>query len=595
MTVTLDDSQLAVVEADPDARLLVTAGAGRGKTEVVAARIGFLVAEHGLVPADEVLVLTFSRAAVAAATRRLDSAATPVATVSTFDSFASRLLMDSGADLGEIVGFDARIRGATKLIRSRELPALDMLRHVVFDEVQDLVGDRAVFALALLDRVSSECGFTALGDPLQAIYDWQIGSGKPGLTVTDLESSMVDELGAVRRTLEVDHRARGIDPKRVIGLGDELRAAADGPTARRIIHDFESTLPDIGSLVESANLVGRAEVSTAVLCRTNGEALAVGRVLRDNKVAHVVRRPLEDVGAAPWIATALAGIDAPTVSREHLHQLLLNTDTPIGAVEAWTALKTAERGRSRTSLNFHDLRFAVRNRSLPMELTARDQADVIVSTIHRAKGLEFDRVFVVEPSYRHKDEDDWSEVRTGFVALSRARDDLVRCTAPPWSRNIRRGCTGRWTALTRAKRVWAMEAAARDIDVTRPAADTDGNGALAQRELAAPGVVGSVLTARLETDSPHDCPRYGLSLATADVPIGRTSEKFGTDLVRTFGARRRGQVWPRIIEGIEICAAETVAGDPDLCRSAKIGASGFWLVPRLTGLARPDWASADEE
>ena len=45
-------------------RMLVIAGAGRGKTEVVCRRIQHLVEDERLSPIGEIVVLSFSRAAV---------------------------------------------------------------------------------------------------------------------------------------------------------------------------------------------------------------------------------------------------------------------------------------------------------------------------------------------------------------------------------------------------------------------------------------------------------------------------------------------------------------------------------------------------
>ena len=58
--LNLNDEQLAIVEAAVDARLLVIAGAGQGKTEVVASRIDYLVKSDDLSASREILVLSFS-------------------------------------------------------------------------------------------------------------------------------------------------------------------------------------------------------------------------------------------------------------------------------------------------------------------------------------------------------------------------------------------------------------------------------------------------------------------------------------------------------------------------------------------------------
>lgn len=176
--IELDESQRDVAEADPDARMFVTAAAGQGKTEVLLARVKTLV-EDGLNPADEILVLSFSRAAVEAVRKRARIHDLDGLQIRTFDSFAAQILIDMDEEtLGD--SFDARIRKATKYIAGDETPdRLTYLQHILVDEAQDLVGDRAELVLALFSVLGDDFGFTVLGDPLQGIYDFQLKNPNP--------------------------------------------------------------------------------------------------------------------------------------------------------------------------------------------------------------------------------------------------------------------------------------------------------------------------------------------------------------------------------------------------------------------------------
>jgi DNA helicase-2/ATP-dependent DNA helicase PcrA len=54
---------------------------------------------------------------------------------------------------------------------------LNGIRHFIIDEYQDLTGIRATLVQRLLEILAAgndDCGFTVLGDPDQAIYDWPI-------------------------------------------------------------------------------------------------------------------------------------------------------------------------------------------------------------------------------------------------------------------------------------------------------------------------------------------------------------------------------------------------------------------------------------
>ena len=83
----LDPSQRAAAEIDPSVRQVVVAGPGSGKTEVVSALVAHLVADEGLDPEIDLLIISFSRAAVHAVNRRLRAADIPAsAAVRTLDA-----------------------------------------------------------------------------------------------------------------------------------------------------------------------------------------------------------------------------------------------------------------------------------------------------------------------------------------------------------------------------------------------------------------------------------------------------------------------------------------------------------------------------
>lgn len=592
MSRTLDSSQRCVAEAAPTERLVVVAGAGQGKTEVIAARINHLV-EDGLSPGDDILVLTFSRAAVSAARQRVEECGTGAVSISTFDSFASQLLLEAGVDLSTINGFDRRVRAATATLLDGATARVQSLRHVLLDEVQDLVGDRAEFALGLLAAVGSDCGFTAMGDPLQAIYDWQLSGSTSKATSSQLLSRLESDLGARRTSLDNDYRARGPVPLDVMQLGRRVRASQDLERSRALVAEEVEDLIDLGPLEETTNLLDRSPKTTALLCRTNGDALVASGVLREFGVDHVLRRPLDELGAARWIGAALGDVDAPNIERDRLRDLVSSVAPEMDPIEAWILLKEAEGRRGdRDSLNLGALRGALRTRSTPAGLEAVDESDVTVSTIHRAKGLEFDRVLLpVTKRHHFPGEDPDAEMRVTYVALSRARDDVFGIRLPSSAAAMSQR-QGRWVMTTfrgSKQYITAIELGTYDVVSTQPVVDDSGSGIAVQQLLRRGDVLGETVTAWLDVGSPSDRPCFSLRVGGDGRLVGRTTDTFGQALITAFGPRRRGQLWPSRIGGIAISAVETVAGDPSLTRDAGLAGSGLWLVVRLTGLARPDW------
>jgi DNA helicase-2/ATP-dependent DNA helicase PcrA len=114
--------QLRVIGAPPDEPLLVVAGAGSGKTELMALRVVWLVA-NAYVRADQVLGLTFTRKAAGELAHRIrlylgrarrlvghDDQLSGEATVGTYHSFAARVVREHGMR----AGFEPTVRLLTE-------------------------------------------------------------------------------------------------------------------------------------------------------------------------------------------------------------------------------------------------------------------------------------------------------------------------------------------------------------------------------------------------------------------------------------------------------------------------------------------------
>lgn len=591
--ITLNAEQLRVVEADVDARLLVLAGAGQGKTEVVANRIEALVRQADLSASEEILVLSFSRAAVSAVKSRLNLRDVAVPNVRTFDSFANLLLQDAGIEPKG--GFDDRIRRATQVLEGGgDTPdTVDPLKHIFIDEVQDLVGDRADFVLALLRRLGDDAGITALGDPLQGVYDFQLEGSKSKTKSKDLFEAFKTEFGCGLVNFQRNYRARGIGPKRVVMLGKELDQHwedKDGAGAKSCLEEVVEELPQHGVIGRWFDEVAQDGRTTAILCATNADALRVSRFLRWKEVAHTIRRLAQDFGAARWVAQALGPLPGPKERRSEVEGALGKLLDETEAAAGWRELKLLE-GRSTEfdALDLIRVHKRIRAGAIPLALTEPDNSSVVVSTIHRAKGLEFDRVFLVKPTWL-PDEESWTRVCRDYVALSRARDEITVCEygRPKASITEFRGRFQRRKWSPRTKRHWteSVEFQYNDIEVGVPACTGVVSALEVQAMLAIDGLAGSPLHLQLdEVVSTPEVPSY-LILTEDGRLVGRTSDHFNTDFVRAFGCRKG---YPVIVDGLTLASVETVAGDARYSEDVGLGTSGFWLVPRATGLVRPDW------
>ncbi|MFW6773196.1 UvrD-helicase domain-containing protein [Nocardioides sp. CPCC 205120] len=590
MTSTaLDASQRAAVEISPEERQLVVAGPGSGKTEVVSALVERLVDLDGAGDAGAVLVISFSNAAVHAVDARLTSRGLGPVTVQTMDSLATEVLRDLATDDYSGLDFDGRVVAASRCLAEQGWDALDGLDHLVVDEIQDVVGVRADFLLAIIDALPDTVGFTLLGDPAQGIYDFQLRPperGRAARSTTDLASLLSaaeGRHGAIRRHLDGQYRASSREAK----VAARLREAALPGGDPGIIDTFYDDVAVADSLEAVADLVRKWSGTTAVLTATNGQALLVAGILRSLGLTVEVRRGAEQRVLAPWIAQLFGDATTDTVSRGVFEQLVADRRPDIDVATTWRSLRGAVGGRG-SELDLPRLATRLRTRRpLPPELLVAPTGTVVVSTVHRAKGLEFDNVVLVDFPERTRDADPAGEterLRARFVALTRARTRLVRAVGPD-DRALRvfsrRGLhQNRWFLAGRQSwMTFAYEVGIGDVEPGPEGLDEAGPRPALETQLGGP--VDLRLDPRAST---LDVPVY--NLLRHEAVIGRTSLRFGEDLALRIEPRdgRRGP-WPTL-GGAYVENVCTALVDPQPGGRSR---HGLLLAPVVTGLLNINW------
>ncbi len=248
----------------------------------------------------------------------------------------------------------------------------------------------------------------------------------------------------------------------------------------------------------------------------------------------------------------------------------------MGEDQAWRLLKSVERDfRSPQRLDIARLAAGLVRGGLPIDLTG-DDAQVVASTIHRAKGLEFDNVIIVNPSGLLPGDAVDDEASVAYVALTRARDQLMtaRCALPSFLRvDVR---TGRW--MVGGHKTWMTSA----LEVR--GSDTRGSQfvANASQDLPAPGApVKAMINARLST---LEVPVYDLMCDNR--VVARTNLAFGEQLARRLGKpRSKGKPWPDLSQ-LAVEAIETMVHVAATAEPSPIG-----LGVRVSGLGKLDWGS----
>ncbi|EMC2594287.1 ATP-dependent helicase [Pseudomonas aeruginosa] len=480
----LDIEQKKVIEASTTQWMLVNAGPGTGKTQVSALRLIHLL-RQGLHPA-QILVLSFSRSAVATLSRRLDSMNMLDGGVAedlrhlairTFDAWAFRVLRQSGAAPKSLLQntYDENIANVTSLLNDENAiqvhERLRSIRHVIVDEFQDLPGVRSEMVLALLRRLNDgsgdPVGFTVLGDPAQAIYRFaaratgNLPAEDPWLELKHFFSEGLKEVELTRNHRSVEPLAKQVEELRGLLRSSQLDGNQKLEAVRHHLASLSAS--ESGKKIGPDWLVQQSPGSVAVLTRTNGEAIQLAQMLIGNKQnTPPVPVRLQLAGQAhavpAWVGALLGPLKVQKLTGTIFNAVYSSTSSRLGTDgvtqlhlpsrdTAWQRLLRAS-GAADTDTSI-DME-ALRERLAWPDAFPEDRQDaqgtaVYVTTIHQAKGMEFDHVALLDThsSDEKEDVDDpVEEANVGFVGITRAGQTLSRLEAdciwrPPYEREMR--------------------------------------------------------------------------------------------------------------------------------------------------------------
>src|SRR2546426_4127043 len=154
----LDPEQLAAVEPD-QGPLLIVAGAGTGKTTVIARRIAHLIASGRARPS-QILALTFNEKAAAEMQERVD-VLVPYgyadAQISTFHAFGEDVLSSGGIEIGIAPGFTVLDQTAQAIFLAEHVEKLSLRHYAPLSDPTKFMSKVAGFFNRLKDDpVSSE-------------------------------------------------------------------------------------------------------------------------------------------------------------------------------------------------------------------------------------------------------------------------------------------------------------------------------------------------------------------------------------------------------------------------------------------------------
>lgn len=428
----LSDKQREIIQDKQSKCIVVAAGPGSGKTRVLVHKLASLLLMED-VKHEQLLMLTFSRAAAIEFKQRLIKLignAAHFVDIKTFHSFSFDLI----GKTGNLEEADQVVRRAAEMVENGEVePTIIGKTVLVIDEAQDMDSDEYALVGALM-RHNEDMRVIAVGDDDQNIYQFRGSDSKYMRSfVTDFQATqyeMTDNYRSCRIIVQFsDNYIRRLSNRMKIHGCTAI--SQEGGLVHLTKYVSSNLYTPIINQLKNKGIEG----SVCVMTNTNDEAVQMaGLLLKEGFHAKLIQ------SGGSFRLADLAEI------RYFIKQIDKRTTSPIISEAAWNeakdktihtyaqsdlteylhaffyAFESTNRAKYRSDLG--DFVFE----SIIEDFCFADKQTVLVSTIHKTKGREFDTVYMMLA----RDEEESAEnIRKLYVGMTRARNNLYihTCTA----------------------------------------------------------------------------------------------------------------------------------------------------------------------
>ena len=420
----LSETQLKIVDDDASKYIVVAAGPGSGKTRVLVHKLASLLLLEDI-KHEQLLMLTFSRSAATEFKQRLISLignAAHYVEIKTFHSYCFDLLGKIGSleDSADIV------QRAAKMIESREVEIGRITKNVlVIDEAQDMDQHEAALIHALMQR-NEDMRVIAVGDDDQNIYEFR-GSDSQHM------KDFIDTYGAARYELLDNYRSKRL----IVSMANSFASTL---AQRMKTNPLKAIQTEQGSVRITKHRSQNLEVSivediirhyhggtACVLTATNEEALRVmGLLIRNNISARLIQTnngfDLFNLAEIRFFMKALGKGNVPTISDNAWTKAINELNAVYSKSSCLSiCMKMLETFAATNKTKYRSDLVEFIHESNYDDFIEDAKNTILVSTMHKAKGREFDQVYLMLNQY---DSTNDSAKRVLYVALTRAKSDL---------------------------------------------------------------------------------------------------------------------------------------------------------------------------
>jgi ATP-dependent DNA helicase RecQ len=423
---TLSETQRRIIDDKTNQFIVVAAGPGSGKTKVLVHKLASLLLMED-VKHEQLLMLTFSRAAATEFKKRLIELignAAHYLDIKTFHSYCFDLL----GKVGSLEKSDKILKATIEKIKNDEVEISQITKAVlVIDEAQDMDADEAALIHVLLEK-NPEMRVIAVGDDDQNIYGFRGADSR-------YFQAFITDRNAVKYELVTNYRSKS---NLVAFANDFVRTIPkrlkETPILPKqedfgVIRLFRYRSKHLISAVVSDLMETDLSGTTCVLTKTNDEAVQISGLLHRNNIPVRLIQSSDEIHLSNLVEI-----------RFFLGELNLVEEVSIIHDEVWGKAKKELISKFQTSSmlemvlglikefeSIHtkrkyktDFQEFVRESKMEDFLKASGET-IFVSTIHKAKGKEFDNVFLLLEDFNSNSDE---AKRQLYVALTRAKKHI---------------------------------------------------------------------------------------------------------------------------------------------------------------------------
>ncbi len=421
----LSEKQMEIISDKESHCIVVAAGPGSGKTRVLVHKLASLLLLED-VKHEQLLMLTFSRAAATEFKQRLlrlIGNAAHFVEIKTFHSYCFDLL----GRIGSLDGAKGVVAEAALMIASGEVEPNRIAKTVlVIDEAQDMSSEEYALLSALM-TFNEEMRVIAVGDDDQNIFEFR-GSDSRYMTQLLRESNA--------RLIEMTENYRSS-----CHVVDFANALANGITGRMKTAPIVSMNRKEGGVFirhYAANMLYQPLVDDLLLHRRKGSICVLTQT---NEEAVILVALLRKYGLNSKLVQSMDGFRFWNMAevRMFLKQIDYSPKSPIIPDDIWEKAKHKTFAMYANSSSLHYLqrclslfeqtnkvKYLTDFKEFVFESSIEDfcdlsGADVVVSTIHKAKGREFDDVYMLIANSQNIQNKD---LRRYYVGATRAKERL---------------------------------------------------------------------------------------------------------------------------------------------------------------------------